>query len=162
MVKFDLKKKLNGMLQVDSRTWMWKIQVDLQKLASYSKSSDPRFLGGDLASLSEIYTVSEINTVFSDHVGVATIFDDIASFPHDQILAKRVSFIVAYPLIFRGNFSVKYLEERSAGKLKYARAKLDVYDKDQDKEIGVVYAMFNEKEEFVGFTTPPDSFLLSI
>ncbi|MBS7288297.1 MAG: hypothetical protein KIH01_06020 [Candidatus Freyarchaeota archaeon] len=161
-MKLDLKKKLNGILQVDLKTWMWKIQVDLQKLSSYAETSDPRFLGGDLASLSEIYTVSEINTVFSDHMGVATIFDDIASFPHDQILAKGVSYIIAYPLIFKGNFSIKHLEERAAGKLKYARARLDVYDKDQDREIGIVYAMFNENNEFISFTTPPDSFLLTI
>jgi len=161
-VNIELKKKLSGVLQVDSKTWMWKINVDLQKLESYSKTSDPRFLGSDLASLSEIYTVSEINTVFSDHAGVAAIFDDVASFPHDQILRKRASSIVAYPLMFKGNFSVKYLEERSAGKFKYARAKLDVYDKDQDREIGIIYAMFNEKEEFIGFTTPQSSFLLSI
>lgn len=161
-VKLDLKKKLSGLIQVDYKTWMWKIQVDLQKLKLYSKTSDVRFLGGDLASLSEIYTVSEINTVFSDHVGVATIFDDIASFPHDQILEKGISSIIAYPLVFKGNFLVKYLEERSAGKFKYARAKLEVYDKDQDREIGIIYAMFNENEELVGFTTPPDSFLLNI
>ncbi len=161
-MKLDLKKKLSGIIQVDPKTWMWKIQVDLQKLEAYSKTSDPRFLGGDLASLSEIYTVSEINTVFSDHVGVASVFDDIASFPHGQILEKKVTLIVAHPLILKGNFSIKYLEERSVGKIKYAKAKLDIYDKDQDREVGVVYAMFNDKGDFVGFTTPPESLLLNV
>lgn len=161
-MKFDLKKKVSGTLQVDPKNWMWKIQVDLQKLDSYSKTSDLRLLKGDLASLSEIYTISEINTAFSDHIGVASIFDDIASFPHGEILSKKVCSIIAYPLLFRGNFQVKYLEERSAGKLKYARALLNVYDKDQDLEVGIVYAMFNDKDELVGFTTPPNSFLLTI
>ncbi len=162
-MKIDEKKKVLGVFWIDSRNWMWKIEVDQEKMREYSEKSDPILLRSDIAALTEIYNISQINPAYASHSGVASIQYDLSILPHRIVKEKSVPMLIAYPIMFKGNFqfaSEKQKDPISQEDRVYVN--INLLKSDTEIEAGRVYAMVDEAERIVGLAKEEDIFPIKI
>nr|MDO8091601.1 hypothetical protein [Candidatus Sigynarchaeota archaeon] len=162
-MKIDEKKKISGTFWIDSKNWMWKIEVDQKKMSEYSEKSDPILLRSDIAALTEIYNISQINPAYASHSGVASIQDDLSILPHRLVKEKGVPMLVAYPVMFKGNF--QFAPERHRDPINQKErvyVNINLLKGDTEIEVGRVYAMLDENEKIVGIAKEKDKFMIKI
>ena len=162
-MKFDEKRKVAGLFWVDSNNWMWKIEVDQEKLREYSEKSDPILLRSDIAALTEIYSISQINPSYASHSGVASIQNDLSMLPHRIIKDKSVPMLVAYPIMFKGNFQfVPEKQKDPISQQERVYLNVNLLKSDTEIEVGRAYAMLDKAEKIVGMAKEEDTFLIKI
>ncbi len=162
-MKIDEKKKVSGAFWVDLKNWMWKIEVDQQKMREYAEKNDPLLLRADIAALTEIYNISQINPAYASHAGVALIQDDLAALPHRLIKDKSIKMLAAYPIMFKGNFefvSDKIRDPISQKERIYVS--VNIFKNEVETEVGRAYAMLDENEKIIGLAKEEDSFIVKI
>lgn len=162
-MKFDEKKKVAGIFWIDSVNWMWKIDVDQEKLKEYSEKSDPMLLRTDIAALTEIYNISQINPSYASHSGVASIENDLSMLPHRIIKEKAVPQLAAYPIMFKGNFQFTPEKQRNPiSQQDKVYLNINLLKSDTEIEVGRAYAMMDKSEKIVGMAKEEDAFLIKI
>jgi hypothetical protein len=162
-MKIDEKKKVAGIFWIDSNNWMWKIEVDQEKLKEYSEKSDPILLRSDIAALTEIYSISQINPSYASHSGVASIQNDLSMLPHRIIKEKAVPLLTAYPVMFRGNFQFASEKQKDpVSQQEHVYLNINILKSDTEIEVGRVYAMMDKSEKILGIAKEEDVFLVKI
>nr|MDO8081830.1 hypothetical protein [Candidatus Freyarchaeota archaeon] len=162
-MKIDEKRKVAGVFWIDSNNWMWKIEVDQEKLKEYSEKSDPVLLRSDIAALTEIYNISQINPSYASHSGVASIQNDLSMLPHRIIKEKSVPVLTAYPIMFKGNFQFTPEKQRDPiSQQERVYLNINLLKSDTEIEVGRVYAMVDKSEKIVGMAKEEDVFLIKI
>jgi hypothetical protein len=162
-MKIDEKRKVAGLFWIDSNNWMWKIEVDQEKLKEYSEKSDPILLRSDIAALTEIYSISQINPSYASHSGVASIQNDLSILPHRIIKEKSVAVLAAYPIMFKGNFQFTPEKQRDPiSQQDRVFLNINLLKSDTEIEVGRAYAMLDKNEKIMGMAKEEDSFLIKI
>ncbi|MGQ9721004.1 MAG: hypothetical protein ACUVXA_06755 [Candidatus Jordarchaeum sp.] len=162
-MKIDEKKKISGAIWIDLKNWMWKIEVDQAKMSEYSEKSDPILLRSDIAALTEIYNISQINPSYASHSGVAAIQYDLSMLPHRIIKEKSVPTLVAYPVMFKGNF--QFMSEKQKDPIsqeEHIYVNINLLKNDTEIEIGKVYAILDKDEKIIGLAKEEDVFPIKI
>jgi hypothetical protein len=162
-MKIDEKRKVAGLFWIDSSNWMWKIEVDQGKLKEYSEKSDPILLRSDIAALTEIYSISQINPSYASHSGVASIQNDLSMLPHRIIKEKSVSMLAAYPIMFKGNFQFTPEKQRDPiSQQDRVYLNINLLKSDTEIEVGRAYAMLDKNEKITGMAKEEDTILIKI
>ncbi|MFB0559671.1 MAG: hypothetical protein ACETWM_00365 [Candidatus Lokiarchaeia archaeon] len=162
-MKIDEKKKISGVFWIDSKNWMWKIEVDQDKMKEYSEKSDPILLRSDIAALTEIYNISQINPAYASHSGVASIQYDLSMLPHRIIKEKSIPMLVAYPVIFKGNFQFTPEKQRDPiSQEERVYVDISLLKSDTELEVGRTYAMVDKDEKIIGLAQEEDVFAIKI